>query len=1794
MSQTQSSLTTLEGAASDLAAALKLPVPRGQSEREALTLAAQWAMQAPDLQGIPVASEKWLIENDQLKALLDAGSTLASIHSEFDQALTTDAWDHDLLAVRQILGSQGSKWWRRVSSDYRRAEKQLTGMMLQPRPPGLERRIQLVDAVIEAQRQRAVIAHHQSLGEELFAHRWQDQASDWEALSLLTSWLQQLHREVESGKVPGGLIDLLAENPPLEPMGALLRAVEDAAQTHAATATVIRDGLEAARRELLDLGLRNPLLNYRLLRTRGLEAVDELPDQVYRILVDEGRTMSFLPISDDEPDGNLGQPEEGEEHDELAARHTDARLQTALPSPELQTRLLSTYHLANSFIQEQGVNTLFLALGMLTWYESEDSQEARRAPLLMIPVALERSNVRERFGLRHTGEDPGENLSLKEKTRSQFGVTLPATPDAEDLKITGYFASIQEAIKTLPSWSVQQDSIVLGFFSFNKFSMYRDLDADIWPDSANPTEHPIIGALLHEGFDEPAPTISSDDQLDQHLAPGAMHQVLDADGSQTLALVDVNDGRNLVVQGPPGTGKSQTITNMIAEAMGQGRTVLFVSEKMAALEVVKRRLDSVGLGDACLELHSHKATKKAVLEELRHTLELDRPRLGQMDTDLDNLERLRDRLNSYCEAVNGPVGDSGVSPYLAYGELAVLEQRTGSLELPKLDIPEIASWPETEFSRKEEIVQELQIRLSAMGVPQNHPFWGSRLRVLLPAEQEHLRRVVTSAQSSLTTLDEAAVNLANSMGLSRSAGQRESMGLCVAARKAMEAPDLTGVKLRSEDWRTRQEELSSLLEAGSRLAEIQEQYGQILNPVAWDQDLDLLKETLDTRGQQWWRLLSGEYRRAKIQLANLCIDSPPAGIDAQLRLVDAVIESHGLRTTVDQGHPLGEKLFGPRWQGADSDWTAFSSLAHWLWQLYADVAASRVPDGIIDYLAQDSLAIDLGPLVKAVEDAQQQHSRNVNTAVEIVDLDLEGRFGSQSSLGDQSFEVQRDVIDAWSIRLNDIQEIISLNNISDTCTSESLGPLIGVAETWPPAANHLLDALRKAWFEALVTRALAEREALASFDGGSQQQAVERFREMDSLMLRHSRARLAQTHWEGLPRHGAAGQLGVLLRQFQIRRRHLPIRQLMAQAGNAVQAIKPVFMMSPLSIATYIPPGSFKFDLVIFDEASQVRPMDAFGAIMRSGQAVVVGDEKQLPPSRFFDSVTQGTDEDEETAISNIESLLGLFASKNAPGRMLRWHYRSRHESLIAVSNREFYDNRLVVFPSPDGGRKESGLRLHHLPDTIYERGRSRTNPVEAEAVARAVMEHAQLHPDLTLGVAAFSTAQMQSILDRLELLRREDPSHEGFFASHPHEPFFVKNLETVQGDERDVILISVGYGRDGSGRVDMNFGPLNWDGGERRLNVLITRARLRCEVFTNLVAGDFPPGRTASLGLHALKEFLAYAASEDQADQQGTSGDPVPPFQQAVAQTLTGMGHELRHQPTAWGNSVDLTLVDPEQPGRYLLGIEFDGPTYHSSRSARDRDRLRHQVLASLGWRTHRIWSTEWFRNPDKELQRVVQAIQHAKNEKVSKAPQAPLVPVVERNEAVPTNSTADNIPAYRLANPKISVQGPEFNTASDTAVALWVADVVEAESPVHTDEVARRIAVSAGARRNKRFQEVVDRAIQDATASGRLRRQDAFLWWNDMEAPTLRDRSGLPAASRKIELVAPEELAVAVLQAVAASYGIDRKDVPVAAARLLGFARVTTEMRSTFEPVVRRMITEGKLVQQGDQVVIADRPKD
>ena len=1611
--------------------------------------------------------------------------------------------------------------------------------------------------------------------------------------------------------------------------------------------TSLHSKLELARQDLLDLGLRNTLLNYRLLRARGVEVRHTNPDEPFDLLVREMKQLSFLPA--DEPQAveedtlaeeslALMPPSEEPHVSSNARRARSTKLQTAHAPSALQSRLLNTYLTAETFLEEQGVNTLFLAFGLLRWYEDDNSQEAHFAPLILVPVKLERNSATSSFHIQYTEDELGENASLGARIVGDFGLKLPPLPEKEDLSVEDYADQVRRVVAEKPRWQVDDLAIALGFFSFNKFLMYKDLDVESWPTNDSPLQHPILQALLDKGFHEPTSRFSDTDHLDAVLPPQESTNVVDADSSQVLAVADVNGGRNLVIQGPPGTGKSQTITNLIADAIANGRSVLFVSEKMAALQVVKHRLDQVGLGDACLELHSHKANKKAVLAELKRTVELGRPRLEDMADEVALLGQTCDRLNEYCEAVNAPVRSSGVTLYQVFGEL-LQQQSVLNLEgLPPLSLPECITWTSLEYKQKAALVQEFQAHLQTLGIPQNHRFWAANRTVFLPIEEDALRRSLTEARQIVERLRTASSTLAESLRLPQPATERDASTLARAARRAMDAPPLDGVRLNAGDWISRQADLKTLLAAGRQWAALHQEYSERLTLNAWDQDVSALRVTLAHYGSQWWRIFSGEYRAARKQLTGLCRAGAPKELAQHLALVDAIAQAQTARAVILQHTALAAALFGVQWQGEQSDWPVLTRLWEWIVQLYQEVGGGQLPRGLIDFLAGHPDLLRLESDVTATDAALSPFGAVLSGVVTGLPLDEALRFGPGRHLRDQPLGELEMLLADWALHLADLQSMTTYNALAQRCRDAKLSSVLETAETWPEAGQKLSAAFERTRLMGLTSAAYQDHPILVHFSSEGQENAVQTFRRLDRLVQRHNRARLAHSHWKHLPPQDGDGQLRVLSREFEKRTRHIPIRRLIAEAGRVVKAIKPVFMMSPLSVATYLSPGGLTFDLVVFDEASQVRPVDALGALLRGKQAVVVGDSRQLPPTSFFDTITSTEVVDEDNVTSDIESVLGLFAAQGAPQRMLKWHYRSRHESLIAVSNQLFYDNQLVIFPSPDAARQLSGLVYRHLPETAYDRGGSSKNVGEARVVAEAVMTFARTQlarsesNRLTLGVAAFSMAQMQAVYDQLEILRRQNPDCEPFFSPSARESFFVKNLENVQGDERDVIFISVGYGRTANGTLTMNFGPLNGQGGERRLNVLITRARLRCEVFTNLTPDDIDLNKTQARGVQAFKTFLAYARTGNLEMSRPSGRDPDSPFEREVIAALQNAGHEVVPQVGCAGYFIDMAVIDPERRGRYLLGIECDGATYHSARSARDRDRLREQVLVAQGWRLHHIWSTDWFRRPAAELRRVLLAIEEAKlaarlrdREESERSPdkadetgepdaadkpyltgEPPKIAgapprlgfrreerlkgetVIERTqEQREPRDTAAVLP-YTDARREMPTV-PYFNELTPSQLAVVITNIVKIESPIHRDELVRRVADLSGySRAGSRIKRAVELGINAAVNANKIVLKGQFFWWPTMRQPPLRDRGALDGG-RDIRLICTEEISLAIWKVIEDSYGMPDQDIASAVGRLFGFGRVTNETRSYIDEISRAMVSAGILNVNGSMVTTA-----
>jgi very-short-patch-repair endonuclease len=1376
--------------------------------------------------------------------------------------------------------------------------------------------------------------------------------------------------------------------------------------------------LAAARDELLDLSARNRLLNTPLAhsRTGSLMVVDELGDEVFRKLVRQREPMSFLP-SRDKPSEmesaeapaapTLGQPEdEPDAPGGIAARHVDDRLQTGLSSEALQKRLLSLSSEARTILEEQGVNCLFLAIGFLEWYEAPSSDVARFAPLVLVPAQLDRKNAKSRFQVSVCEPELLTNLSLQAMLQRQFGLHLPELPEGEEWLPGAYASQVETVIADQPRWRVHRDRMVLWFFSFGKYLMYRDLLPETWPADEPLQERSLVCGLLAGGIGSSPPLCGDSEKLDSLLAPSELTHVVDADSSQTVAIEEVKRGRNLVIQGPPGTGKSQTIVNLIAAAVQRGHKVLFLAEKLAALEVVKSWLEKIGLGSMCLELHSQKAKKKEVLEELGRALSRAAAPAPKADRTLAELERSRERLNQYAELLHQRLAPSGLSPYEVMGKLSGL--RSEQTPPPAFELSQALAWSAEEFAQQAVQIEQFAAIVAQLGNPQLHPWRGVGLRAAVFTDVQRLMAKLTGLSERFDRLIECGNDLGRALALPPPVHAAEVSALTILARQLSEAPPLDPAGLADRVWQDQRSSIARLLAHGERWKRCREALGDVLTPPAWQEDVAPLRRIVAAYGGSWLRFVRRDYSEAVASLRGLMRGELPSSQRSRLALLDALVQAQEDSAALARdaaGPALGQAAFGRFWHGCESDWAALRKIEEWeraAAQTNAPARFRQVLQGAPDVAAANEARGHL-------ESDLQGILAEIAAIFQWLKLDVRSAFGSDD-LVQVPFSALKARLAAWLSEPEGLTEWIAYRNHRDQTASGEAQTLADLMDRGEVDPRHAAAQFRLGYYEAVMRSILESYPQLATFDGQRHQQQIVEFQRLDERRLIDVRQEVARAH-DYCQQKGVddAWEMAIIRSELEKKQRHKSVRQLLKEAGGAVQALKPVFMMSPISVAQFLEPGAVEFDLLIIDEASQVRPVDALGAIARARQIVVVGDSRQLPPTQFFCAAADDGPDDEplfnEAATGDMESILSLCLARNLPQRMLRWHYRSRHQSLIAVSNREFYDGKLFIVPSPLHGAA-TGLQFRHVPQGVYDRGGSRTNQIEAQQIAEAVIEHARQWPNRTLGVGALSLAQADAIRDQLEVLRRrpEHSSLESFFAPDAHSPFFVKNLENIQGDERDVIFISIGYARDDAGYMTMAFGPVTREGGERRLNVLFTRAREECIVFSSITADDIDLVRTKSRGAAVLKTFLSYAHSGILDIGKPTGRDFDSDFERQVAREVRCLGYEVEPQVGVAGFFIDLAVRDREQPGRYLLGIECDGASYHSSRSARDRDRLRQQVLESRGWTIHRVWSTDWFHRPAEQARKIKAAIDAAQ---CGSAAGIASVPVVR--DPVPTLAPAE-----------------------------------------------------------------------------------------------------------------------------------------------------------------------------------------
>lgn len=1633
--------------------------------------------------------------------------------------------------------------------------------------------------------------------------------------------------------------------------------------------------LDRFRSKLLDLSLRNPLLNYRISKRKTILIGDEQSDDVFRKLVQQEKTLILLP--DPEMDGGVMpetlatsspdaiRPTSHSNNSQTEARSQRAvrrrlenQLQTAIGTTKFQPIARAMARDAKTSIEETGINYLHLAIGFLRWHENETiASELRMAPLILVPVTIQSTlspNGGYEFSLAWNGDDVQFNASLRKKLESDFAISIPEFQ--EEQTPAEYFAQVKTAIQSKQRWNVEE-KMLLGFFSFHKLSMYMDIDPEKWKDTAALSESSLATRLISGGEQSGSGLYAEEYDVDNHEVAKKIGLPLDADSSQQSAITDIAQGKSLVIEGPPGTGKSQTIANAIAHAIEQGKSILFVAEKMAALEVVHKRLAQAGLSEFCLELHGHSVAPKRVMESLASRIAGEPHATAQNGDNQRRLEECKGKLRDYLRASSKLVGPYNEPLYALFWRIVKLRQDGVPI---RRDIPCDSGINLDTFENACEALDAFSQHSANFENPTESAWWGYFPKELAPTEASRILGEISKLDEQAKTMTEAVSQLhpifgeddsrltaflshndpktlellAETAPLSpvlpfeklsepklrerierfEAAHRREKETLAKLTHDLIDLPqDVAAVcqKLDAETlsqlkrWSTeiRYEQLVAIqswaaqtrtlialhqnrvkawkqlgFEETSRILDIDRAIQTVhllQHPIAVDKEsigadwfldsfrtslgriktqqdslvkrredlamlfhlpsvpereglVDLIKR-LRASGGSWLSWLNGDYRRASKELRSFSRFPSSYTFGKRMMALES-LEGFTREVNAFQSDPANQRMLGPLFQGLETNWDSIKMFFSWvataktmgldhskinaLLKVRSELPLGQsIPNLKLDYQQlKDQLSAenaklvgiskedalnqrveDLGKSIESISRSVQQalslaellKRRQTSTLGQLLDLhhsaetyqqakvDLEdttswhdeemkvaaefirdqgGTFYStfewldrfQTTYGDrlltpsldrygarelssllctlskrawtvceQWSEIRTRIAgtspcnDAWLSPFRDGVPRIDLQAVLETLHKEESRLPAWIAfcrtlercrragvETFAMAAardeineSQLSDCYRVTIFNQIAENELSENDIGFTFTAREIQDIRSNFQKFDRQSMTAKSIEIAKVaRLRGAPEGNGRGrvaeftEMALIRHEISKKTRHCKIRDLMTRAGSAIQALKPCFLMSPLSLARYIPYDTLNFDLVIMDEASQIKPEDAIGAILRAKQLVVVGDPKQLPPTSFFDQTEEEIGDEEATQFDNAESVLEVAQRSFQPFRRLRWHYRSQHESLIHFSNSSFYDEDLVVFPSPQGVMGGYGIVAHYIEGASCKQGE---NLKEAEQVVARILHHATNHPYESLGVAAFNRKQAEMIEELLDKACDADPEMAKAIARmrEGDDGLFIKNLESIQGDERDVIFISYTYGPDPvSGKVLQRFGPINSDLGWRRLNVMVTRSRKRMEVFSSMQPSQVHHGPDKSRGVNAYHDFLEFAFTGAMRSVGSDSGrEPGSPFEESVARVVMSLGFEPVFQVGVAGFFIDVGVRRRDGNKDFLLGIECDGATYHSSKSARDRDRLREEVITSRGWKIHRIWSTEWFLNQKAEEERLKKVLQAA-----------------------------------------------------------------------------------------------------------------------------------------------------------------------------------------------------------------------
>ena len=1350
--------------------------------------------------------------------------------------------------------------------------------------------------------------------------------------------------------------------------------------------------------KLLDLSTHNMLLNLPL--NASIEPImsshiDELEDAL-----SDGHEFNLLPVADwianlayqkIDAKGNKGKeiqwlPEALKAHgvfemtewpvssdfdfnEKFRQEYRNHRLYTYCNDKQLDRELTSIYRAARSSQQENGVSSLYLAVGLLRWFEPE-AESPCYAPLILVPIEIVRKSANQGYALHARDEDPHFNTTLLEMLKQNFNLEIagldPLPGDEHGINVKKIFSVVRSALFSVKNWDVVE-TCVIGNFSFAQFAMWNDIHTagEVLDNSK------IVRSLMkgHVDWDVTTNTLVETDRV---------YLPITVDATQLKAINMAGHGTTFVLHGPPGTGKSQTITAMIANLMAQGKRVLFVAEKMAALSVVQKRLASLGIGDFCLELHSDKANKKQVLTQLEKALAIKHPnnKTGYEEC-LNKASASRAKLDGYASHLHA-VQNCGKS---LRELIALYEIVRDEPKFVRFDRYEAGKLTQNDIKNHIPLIGQLTATGEAVGGIAGSPLLGVGITSYNADIRSLLRRVTETYELALNearnTGSEVAKILGTNMPVSKyDLTALDNLTVMYFDKKGTEPLMMLLLNTKSEEIRAYFDKKDKYFaEEMHLIADWKEEF------LSNDMTAYLAKH--EAAGKKFFGKAGAMAAvTAEIQaFANINITYEQ--IPALLRLI---IDHQNRRANLEKDY---ESL---------SD-AAKKVLVHFSRRAEYESAYSAAID------CKEQAASFPGGLDAIMQLAQNANNgdlfKKLQSSIENL-LEAEGRFNEllirkENVKPDNWFDEELKFCEYLITNPASLKDWGLYNQVRQECIKVGLEPVVEAYEA-DFKANELVGAYKKGLYYALINYVISSDDILSNFSGATFNEAIEQFKKIDEELLEQTKKEIyyllasrVPTSWDS-PEIGM--ELNLLRKAIGSNARGMSIRNLFDRLPAVLQGLCPCMLMSPNSVAQYLAQDNNLFDVVIFDEASQLPTCKAIGALARAKDAVIVGDPKQMPPTAFFGG---SGPEVSDLALDDLDSILDDALALGIPSQHLQWHYRSTHESLIAFSNNKFYDNKMYTFPSAND-------RERHVTAVYVEGLYSKSiNVKEAEAIVEHIVSRFN-DPKLkneSVGVVTFNVKQRDLIENLLKKQFEINPELDAW-ANSGEDALFVKNLENVQGDERDAILFSIGYGPDEKGHVSNNFGPINKTGGGKRLNVAFSRARVTMTIFTSIHSSDIKLTETSPEGLIAFHDFLKFAEGHDiqtESSSEAKARYEKAGIMQSICKAIKAHGMQCETMVGHSDFQVDIAVVDPCEPTKYMMGILLDGDGYRQTRNTRDREVAQIGVLKHLGWNLCRVWTIDWWDNRDKEINKLLSKLDVLKAE--SEAKQAALKAEEEARKA-------------------------------------------------------------------------------------------------------------------------------------------------------------------------------------------------